>query len=297
MNAFLRTVVLRLLRVPHEPAPPAGAPGSLRVFRAGKNFWRLRLLSWGGKQVVAAIGILASIFFIDHLEMQRGRETPPAMVQTRDQAYAKIDRVAPTAVAQLVRKIPTDLVSWMRLAESFAILGYCIQFPLTLVAARLDFSYRWYMVTDRSLRLRYGLTTVHEATMSFANVQQVKVNQGPLQRLLGLADVEVESAGGGGGGERKGQQRHAEQESMHRGVFRGVENAGEIRDLILARLQRFREAGLGDPDDAHDSSAPTGAAGGPPPLPPTTGEVTAAAMELLVEARNLRASWAAETRR
>jgi hypothetical protein len=34
------------------------------------------------------------------------------------------------------------------------------------------------------------------------------------------------------------------------GVFEGVPNAVEIRDLMLERLRKFREAGLGDPEDA-----------------------------------------------
>jgi hypothetical protein len=34
-------------------------------------------------------------------------------------------------------------------------------------------------------------------------------------------------------------------------VFRGVDDAEEIRDLMLARLRRVRGAGLGDLEDAH----------------------------------------------
>ncbi len=35
---------------------------------------------------------------------------------------------------------------------------------------------------------------------------------------------------------------------MHTGLFENVTNAQEIRDVILERLSRFREAGLGDPE-------------------------------------------------
>ena len=48
-----RALVLQLLRVPHDPTPPAGAPGSERVFRAGHNFYKLRLVGWGFAQMVA----------------------------------------------------------------------------------------------------------------------------------------------------------------------------------------------------------------------------------------------------
>ena len=58
----------------------------------------------------------------------------------------------------------------------------------------------------------------------------------------------MSSAGGGGGGGEKGGQNH--EDSLHSSRFHGVTNAPEIRDLILSRLRQFREAGLGDPDDA-----------------------------------------------
>ena len=114
--------------------------------------------------------------------------------------------------------------------------------------------------------------------MSFANLQQVEVKQGPLQRLLGLADVHVQSAGGGGE-MRPGHQG----DSLHTGIFHSVNNATEIRDLILERLRQFRQAGLGDPDDHGHPTAPA-----TPPTDMASGDALAAARELLAEARALR---------
>ena len=119
--------------------------------------------------------------------------------------------------------------------------------------------------------------------MSFANLQQVEIMQGPIQRLLGIADLRVQSAGGGGG-ETKGHEQH---DSLHTGVFHGVDNAQEIRDLILDRLRHFREAGLGDPDD-HPATAPEATAA--TTAPTDRGDALAAAQELLAEARALRHS-------
>lgn len=118
--------------------------------------------------------------------------------------------------------------------------------------------------------------------MSFANVQQVTLTQGPLQRLLGIADVRVRSAGGGSGdAHEKGQD-----DSMHVGVFHGVDNALAIRDLILERLRSFRAAGLGDPDDRREVTSPVVSV--PPPAASSSEEVLAAAALLLAEARALR---------
>ncbi len=156
-----------------------------------------------------------------------------------------------------------------------------MQIPFTYALRRLDYEMRWYVVTDRSLRIRTGVWNVQELTMSFANLQQVAVTQGPLQRLLGLADVRVQSAGGGP--DRPGQ-KHAE--SLHHGHFHGVEHATEIRDLIQERLKRFRETGLGDPEESHHAIPPA-----PSALPPGSagsGALLAAARELATEARALR---------
>ncbi|MSU46162.1 MAG: hypothetical protein EXS42_03315 [Lacunisphaera sp.] len=50
----IRTWALGVLRVPPEPTPPFGAPGSVRVFRAGRNYLNLRLIRWGLGQFVGA---------------------------------------------------------------------------------------------------------------------------------------------------------------------------------------------------------------------------------------------------
>jgi membrane protein YdbS with pleckstrin-like domain len=319
--ATLKRVVLQGLRVPPEPSPPAGAPGSLRVFRAGRNFWNLRLLAWGSKQVSAAFGILVSVAFIQEIDWQQAARAvrPPvaasaaasaerAAVGTTGPVTAKAparparqrrkfgtefdsraerqapglpprpglgvlaDLIAPPFFFQLASQVPAKLVIWLQLAEALAVGGYLLQLPFTLMVARLDYSCRWYLVTDRSLRIRTGLVVVQESTMSFANLQQVEIKQGPLQRWLGLADLRVQSAGGGGG-----QHETQPGDSLHTGIFHGVENAAEIRDLILDRLRQFRQAGLGDPDDpVHPAE----------PAPPS--DTFAAAQEMLAEARALR---------
>lgn len=311
----LRTHTLRFLRVPHDPEPPTGAPGSVRVFRGGRNFYKLRLLRWGLTQAGALAGILVTLYFFT--ELRRGIETvvktpstlTPAKPVSPKAAAAPapapgVDAAAPTAATTATEKAKTAAAKrkgnrgLTRLAERWpawlfpvflffefvGIVLFLAQIPITYAMVRLDFELRWYIVTDRSLRIRSGLTTVQESTMSFANVQQVVVNQGPLQRYLGLADVRVQSAGGGGD-----QHESKAGDSLHTGVFHGVDNAHEIRDLVLARLRQFRESGLGDPDE------PAGAATAAvvpahPALPPTDSAALIAARELLHEARALRAA-------
>ena len=111
--------------------------------------------------------------------------------------------------------------------------------------------------------------------MALANVQNIAIRQGPLQRLLGIADVEVKTAGGGASAPGPRGKGKSMAEPMHVAFFRGVDNAERIRDLVREGVRRQRDAGLGDPDEhAHQ------------PAPQAAGE---AAIELLREARKLRA--------
>ena len=214
-----RSFVLRLLRVPPQPTPPPGTPP--RVFRASKNYFKLRVVTWiGGSLVMIATASWLAILVLYLLPADAPR-------------HVRMTLIAVEAVVVLT----------LLLRITF---GYAI--------VRLDYELRWYMISDRAIRIREGIVTVREKTIALANIQNTAVNQGPLQRLLGIADVEVRTAGGGsgsgGGHNGKGGQIG---EPMHVGYFRGVDNAQEVRDVIVERARKHRDAGLGDPEDADPS--------------------------------------------
>ncbi len=291
-------MVLRVLRVPAEPTPPLGAPGSVRIFRAGANFYRLRLAEWVFTQLGAAFGLGFSIVFLFAVEAEIDRTLPPlpAAAMMRETSPVVVPGTAPRAqptpreaaiapfhqAVRFTAGLPPWVLTIAHLFEIGAILVFIVQLPFTYTAVRLEYEQHWYIVTDRSLRIRHGLISMLESTMSFANVQQVVVHQGPLQRLLGIADVRVQSAGGAG--EQHDGKKHGE--SLHTGIFRGVANATEIRDLILERLRLFRETGLGDSDEtrAVATTMPHSAE------PAASADTLAAAREVLAETRALRAA-------
>jgi uncharacterized membrane protein YdbT with pleckstrin-like domain len=158
-------------------------------------------------------------------------------------------------------------------AEIIGLTFLAIEILLGWTIVRLDFELRWYMLSDRALRVREGITTVREKTVALANIQNIAVRQGPLQRILGIADVEVKTAGGGGTSTSVDHDRKGKSEPMHVAYFRGVDNAEEIRDLLREAVRSHRDTGLGDPDE-----------------PQRSGDADAAAAELLSAARSLRAA-------
>jgi membrane protein YdbS with pleckstrin-like domain len=120
---------------------------------------------------------------------------------------------------------------------------------LPYIAIHLRYDTTWYVMTDRSLRIRRGIWVIHETTITFENVQNLKVQQGPLQRHFGIANLVVETAGAGGNPHQKGAGGVS-----NKGIIEGVSNAEELRERILARMRQSRSAGLGD--ESHDDHAP-----------------------------------------
>lgn len=300
-----RALVLQWLKVPAEPHPPVGDPASLRVFRAGKHFLTLRLIGWAIPQVLALVGIIFwTVVLLDVEEGVREKRhaaqtTPPPASVSEGLKSAMTPLTSPPAKGARkkvristwgeFRQVAVDMalmlpwwsfpIIWV--LKVGGIMLYLAQIPFTYAVRRLDYEMRWYVVTDRSLRIRTGVWKLQELTMSFANLQQVVVTQDPVQRFLGLADVRVQSAGGGGGeGPKKGRDQ-----SLHIAMFHCVDNASDIRDLILERLRKFRATGLGDPDDHPDHPVHVAA---PAAAPASDAAALEAAKELLTEARALR---------
>jgi membrane protein YdbS with pleckstrin-like domain len=111
---------------------------------------------------------------------------------------------------------------------------------LAYVALHLRYDTTWYVMSGRSLRLRRGIWIIRETTITFENVQNVELKQGPLQRYFGISDLVVQTAGGGGAQTQQGQT------NPHVGLVEGIADAKKIRDVIMARVRRSRRAGLGD---------------------------------------------------
>jgi uncharacterized membrane protein YdbT with pleckstrin-like domain len=191
------------LRVPPYPQPPEGSPESIQIFHPGRNYYTFRLLIWFLSHLFVLGALLAAHFIVSKPfpNMREGAQ-----------------------------------ITW-RIVEVLAAVAFITSSVFTFLAQRLNYALCWYMITDRSLRIRTGVFTVQELTMTFSNIQEIRVTAGPLQNLLGLADVEVQSAGGGGS--EKGGGGHV-------GRFRGVSNANAIRDLMVERLRQYRDSGLGE---------------------------------------------------
>jgi len=271
---LLKSLALRFAKVPPEPHAPAGSPGSIRIFRAAPNYWKYLLVTWGLRQMAGAFAIVVFLSMTATWQAAASRTDRGALPgDVLNESRRGRQRFSPA----LERMLPSAIHTLELIGLGF----FLVQLPFSLATARLNYEMRWYIVTDRSLRLREGIFRVREMTLTYANVQNIAIQQGPLQRLLGIADVVVRTAGGGSSTDAHGNEAHGAGATMHTGTLRAVDNAEQVRDLILDRLRRMRDAGLGDPDDRHRQALT--------PEPGASAELLrAAARELLDAARALR---------
>lgn len=163
---------------------------------------------------------------------------------------AFLPALPPIAAVTLVLHVAskrTEVPAWIAFGVPAFYLTVLFFFALALVSVRLDYEFHCYVATDRAIRIRQGIWEQVEATLTYANVQNVRVIQGPLERLFDIASVVVETAGGGG--KQPGSQQP-------RGLIRGITNASDLRDRIMQQMRASKSAGLGDPDDHEHGHAP-----------------------------------------
>jgi len=154
------------------------------------------------------------------------------------------------------------IVLWLGLTVAQPLTGLLLT-PLVLaiavlpdmvayLAIHLRYDTTWYVMTERSLRIRRGIWIINEITITFENIQNVTIRQGPLQRYFGISNIKVHTAGGASGEDGP----HGSHTGFsHQGLLEGLADARTIRDLILKRLQKSKSAGLGDEEEEQLSYA------------------------------------------
>ncbi len=281
----MRERLLHLLRIREKPDPPPGIDTDLRTFRASRRHLYYNAARWLPKQIAGFFGLLVSLAFFGLIDVGFIR-------------FGGLDMVIERISERIGNNINISFFSFewapshvLMLIEGTAVVTFAVQFFASLLLLKLDWELRWYMVGEEFLRLREGLWTVHEQTIRIANIQNMKVKQGPIQRLFGIADLEVHTAGGGN---LPTDLDELEGKTLHLGRFRGLEDARALRDRIRERLTRERGTGLGDADDESPHEAVEISSLEDPYEPVETGDPVALPLpasiteELVQAARDLR---------
>ena len=211
------SLLTRILRVPPQPAAPEGAEGSIIIFKPSPRYLHLRIARWVVVQISSAVGLLIALNW---------RTIPNAESAADSVTFGplSLDGILSGPIFTFI--------------EIWGVAIFLLQIPITFAVTHLDYRMRWYIVTDRSLRIREGLRTVRERTMTFANVRNLTIRQNPLQRFFGLYDLLVRSAGGGGATEEQESKiDETSDKGLHLAVFRGSVDCHALRS---ARWQSGR---------------------------------------------------------
>lgn len=126
------------------------------------------------------------------------------------------------------------LLAALLLLVEFVVVGFA------LVTVRVDFDLRHYLVGDRSLRVAQGVWKREEVTLSYANIQNLEVSQGPLERLFGFKSLTISTAGADAAPTSAGSGH------SHLVTLVGLPDADALRALMLSMLKEHRDTGLGD---------------------------------------------------
>lgn len=142
-------------------------------------------------------------------------------------------------------------VAWCVITYNWPIIGVILAIPflflmivpdvIAYIAIHLRYDTTWYVLSERSMRIRRGIMIIHETTITYDNIQNVSVRQGPVQRAFGISDVVVETAGGGGS-----VSSESASSLGHSGLLEGISNADELRSLLETKWRQSKTTGLGD---------------------------------------------------
>jgi uncharacterized protein len=161
----------------------------------------------------------------------RERALAPAAV-TSWRISAALSAVLPTIVAIVLGFVFAE--RWV------ALLLTAIAVPLVLttvlVLPRLRYRrWRW-QLTDLAVELRYGILVHRQETVPYFRIQQIDINAGPVDRLLELASLRVQTASASGiallPGLAASEAPVVRAELLARAAEAVAEHPGDLRDAV-----------------------------------------------------------------
>ncbi|HST61420.1 MAG TPA: PH domain-containing protein [Longimicrobium sp.] len=134
--------------------------------------------------------------------------------------------------------------SWLAFGIGLVILFLVLGWLISIAGAVVRYHGFTLAVEGGEMRKRYGLLTVHEASVPLERVQAIRVEESLPRRLLGLASLSIETAGGTPG-QRGGAEafvpiaRRAEVGRLVRGIFGDADADTPLQPVHPAARRRL----------------------------------------------------------
>ena len=160
--------------------------------------------------------------------------------ETRDPGLVRTGTAAAPAERMPFRTVPATLAPDSSLMTYFALssllAGPFFLFPLI----PLYFRYRTlrYEIDDEGITARWGILFRREISLTYTRIQDIHLTSNVVERWLGLARIQVQTASGSSSAEM---------------TIQGIPEYGALRDFLYSRMRGARD---------HAPAPPTAAASG-----------------------------------
>lgn len=114
-------------------------------------------------------------------------------------------------------------------------LGALFGFPVMLVLLHFRFQTMRYRFDNEGISMSWGIIFHHETVVNYARIQDIHLRSNMIERWLGLARVEVQTASAGSGAEM---------------TLEGMEHPEQIRDFLYSKMR-----GAKDPPKSETAAA------------------------------------------
>ncbi len=142
-------------------------------------------------------------------------------------------------------------------------------FPFVLLPLYFRYRTMRYRFSDEGVLMRWGILFHREINLTFARIQDIHLTSNFVERWLGLARIQIQTASGSAKAEM---------------TIEGIRSYRQLRDFLYARM-RGAKGGYG-PGGAEVEAPPASASSSPGP----SSEVAAVLREAVAELRSIRRS-------
>ena len=160
----------------------------------------------------------------------RERELAPAVI-TAWRISAALGSVLPGLIAIVLGFVLAGDWGWLVLVVVGALVAFAV-----VAYPRLRYRrWRW-QLTELAIELRYGVVVRIQETVPYFRIQQIDITAGPVDRLLGLASLQVTSASASGSATLPGiaadEAPQVRAELLARAAAAVGEHPGDLRDAV-----------------------------------------------------------------
>jgi len=139
--------------------------------------------------------------------------------------------------------IPANIAAIERPREALMQWYFCkalattIAFPLTILLLYFRYHTMRYKFDAEGIHMSWGILVRHEVMLNYSRIQDIHLHSNVIERWLGLARIEIQTAAGGSGDEM---------------TLEGLADPEGMRDFLYSRMRGARDAHPQAPPAAAD---------------------------------------------